>query len=602
MRIQRLSPQLISNIAAGEVIERPASVLKELLENSLDAGADQLHIEVEKGGVKRICVRDNGRGIEKDDLGLALCRHATSKVIAVEDLDRVTTLGFRGEALASIAAVSHLELISRTDAQENAWKILGNRLGETNSIVPAAHPLGTTVGVRELFFNTPARRKFLRTERTEFGRLEKVAKWIALSRFDVAIQMHHNRRPVLMLRRATTHQDQQRRLAEVCGQTFAENTLFVEREVGAMRLWGWFGFPSCSRSQPDLQHCFVNQRMVRNQLLSHAVRQAYQDVLYQGRYPAFVFYLTLDPAQIDVNAHPTKQEIRWREPRQVHDFIYCTLQEALAEMRPMTPGIDLSVANYSRKKPFPVGQDESVTLSLSPLQQNAFDPGVRESAMSLKQVDTPVLQANGLSQSTSTPGSSESLPFLGYAIAQLKGIYILAENASGLVIVDMHAAHERIVYEKLKSNLEQQRICSQPLLLPVTLQLNRDEGDLLDQHAALLTEFGFDVALTGPETAIVRKIPALLADVDTSQLLRDVLADLTVHGTSTRIQEVIHETLASAACHGAVRANRKLTLQEMNALLRTMEHTERSGQCNHGRPTWVQIDLTDLDKRFMRGR
>jgi DNA mismatch repair protein MutL len=600
MRIQRLSPQLISSIAAGEVVERPASVLKELLENSLDAGADQLHIEVEKGGVKRICVRDNGRGIEKDDLELALCRHATSKVNAVEDLERVTTLGFRGEALASIAAVSHLELISRTNVQERAWKVLCNSPGAGNSMVPAAHPLGTTVGVRDLFFNTPARRKFLRTERTEFSRLEKVAKWISLSRFDVDIQMYHNRRPVLMLRRATTYQDQQRRLAEVCGQTFAENTLFVEREVGTMRLWGWFGFPSCSRSQPDLQHCFVNQRMVRDQLLTHAVRQAYQDVLYHGRHPAFVFYLILDPAQIDVNAHPTKQEIRWREPRLVHDFIYRTLQEVLAEIRPMNPATGLSVANPRQNNPSPVLQDEPLTLPLSPLEEGALDAGVRESSMSFIEIDAPVLQANRFPQPTSN--STESPPLLGYAIAQLKGIYILAENASGLVIVDMHAAHERIVYERLKSNLEQQRICSQPLLLPVTMQLHPDEGDLLDQYAALLAEFGFDVALLGPETAIVRKIPALLADVDASQLLRDVLADLAVHGASTRLQTVIHESLASAACHGAVRANRKLTLEEMNALLRTMEHTERSGQCNHGRPTWVQINLADLDKLFMRGR
>jgi DNA mismatch repair protein MutL len=356
--------------------------------------------------------------------------------------------------------------------------------------------------------------------------------------------------------------------------------------------------------------------MVRDQLITHAVRQAYQDVLYHGRHPAFVFYLTLDPAQIDVNAHPTKQEIRWREPRLVHDFIHRTLQENLAQIRPMAPATDLAVSVYSQENSFPVSQDESLTLPLSPLLNDTPHGGVREASSTpfkqvdmpvleaslplFKQIDTPALEASSFSQLP--PTSTATPPLLGYAVAQLKGIYILAENAAGLIIVDIHAAHERIVYERLKSNLAQQRVCSQPLLLPITVRLNRDEGDLLEQHAGLLTEFGFDVALMGPETAIVRKIPALLAGSDITQLLRDVLADLAVHGASTRIQEVIHQTLATAACHGSVRANRKLTLAEMNALLRTMEHTERSGQCNHGRPTWIQVNLAELDKLFMRGR
>jgi DNA mismatch repair protein MutL len=440
----------------------------------------------------------------------------------------------------------------------------------------------------------------LRSERTEFSRLEKVTKWIALSRFNVEIHMYHNRRPVLLLRRATNHHDQKRRLGEVCGQAFAENSLFVERDTGAMRLWGWFGFPSCSRSQPDLQYCFVNHRLVRDQLIIHGVRQAYQDILFHGRHPAFVFYLTIDPTQIDVNAHPTKQEIRWREPRLVHDFVHRTLHETLAQIRPMASAPDLSISASNQKNSFSVSPDGSLALPLSPMDR--IDGSVRETPGLFQPIDTPVLET-GSSFSQPTPTHIvETLPLLGYAIAQLKGIYILAENVAGLVIVDIHAAHERIVYEQLKCDLAQQRICSQPLLLPVTVRLMGDEGDLLDQHAVLLTEFGFDVALMGPETAIVRKIPALLVGVDTGQLLRDVLADLAEHGASTRIQAIIHQTLARAACHGSVRANRKLTLEEMNALLRSMEQTERSGQCNHGRPTWIQIDLAELDKLFMRGR
>lgn len=598
MRIRRLSPQLISNIAAGEVVERPASVVKELLENSLDAGADHLHIEVENGGVKRICVRDNGSGIEKDDLELALCRHTTSKVISVEDLENVSTLGFRGEALASIAAVSHFELISRTNTQQAAWKLSVNYLKEANAPVPAAHPVGTTAVVRDLFFNIPARRKFLRTERTEFSRLEKVAKQIALSRFDVEIHMYHNRRPVFLLGRTSNQKEQERRLGEVCGQVFAENALFVEREVDAMRLWGWFGFPSCSRSRPDLQYCFVNHRMVRDQLITHAVRQAYQDVLYHGRHPAFIFYLTIDPTQIDVNAHPTKQEIRWREPRLVHEVIYRTLQESFVQIRPMAPASDLPVTYHSQKKPFIALQDDSLTLFPSP--SDRVDDGVRENPWSFKQVDKPIFETNNPSQST--PINADTEPLLGYAVAQFKGIYILAENAAGLVIVDIYAAHERITYERLKNNLENQRICSKPLSVPVTVLLNPTEMDLLDQFAPMLIEFGFDVVSMGPEMAIVRKIPALLAGVDVKPLLRHVLVDLAEHEVSTQIQDVIHQTLAKAACLGSVRANCELTIDEMNALLRTVEHTERSGQCHYGRPAWTQINLTELDKLFRRGR
>jgi DNA mismatch repair protein MutL len=600
-RIRRLPPQLINQIAAGEVVERPASVVKELLENSLDAGATRIDVEVEQGGVKLIRVHDNGGGIHKDDLALALASHATSKIASLTDLERVTSLGFRGEALSSIAAVSRLVLISRAAGQEQGWKLAGEGL-EVRSSLPAAQPVGTTVEVRDLFYNIPARRKFLRSERTEFGHLEDTVRRIALSRFEVEINLHHNRRPAALLPPAGNRAEQEWRLGELCGRVFVEQAVCLEREAAGLRLWGWVGLPTFSRSQTDLQYFFVNNRMVRDKLATHAVRQAYQDVLYHGRQPAFVLYLELDPALVDVNAHPTKQEVRFREARLIHDFLVSSLQQALAQVRPGKP---VGPATAAGGSPPPVVDSQSPPVRSSALP--AFMPAPPAQRTLTLPVKEQLAAYARLYPEPSAPvpagepGNGETPP-LGYAIAQLHGIYILAENAAGLVLVDMHAAHERITYERLKADLEQGNIRSQALLIPVTVAVSPREVCLVEENADLFAELGLEAAPLGPETVVVRRLPIALAGADVAQLVRDVLADLVTYGSSNRLRETLQETLATLACHGSVRANRKLTLVEMDALLRDMERTERSGQCNHGRPTWVQLKLDELDKLFLRGR
>ncbi len=582
MRIQRLPAQLINQIAAGEVVERPASVVKELLENSLDAGATRIQIEVEQGGVRLIRIRDNGSGIHKDDLRLALCSHATSKIQSLADLEQVSSLGFRGEALPSIASVSRLTLYSRTTDEDRGWKLNGNEP------VPAPHPVGTTVEVRDLFYNTPARRKFLRTERTEFGHLEDVVKRLALSRFQMAVELRHNRRPVALLKVADGREAQEQRLSELCGRAFVDNGLYLDRAAVDLRLWGWVALPTFSRSQADLQYFFVNSRMVRDKLVSHAIRQAYQDVLYHGRHPAFVLYLELDPTLVDVNAHPAKHEVRFRETRLVYDFIFRTLSQVLAEVR---PGDQPS----SSQPPLVSAIAQSPP---SPQRQQSMALPVREQLAAYQSLH-PLSESN--EQTLPTLEATVSPP-LGYAIAQLHGIYILAENEQGLVVVDMHAAHERITYERLKASLEQEGIRAQPLLVPVSMALSGRERQLLEEHAAVLSAVSVETSPIGPETVVVRQIPALLAGADVEQLLRDILADLAAYGRSRRVREAVDATLSTMACHGSVRANRRLNREEMNALLRDMERTERSGQCNHGRPTWVQLNLDELDKLFLRGR
>ena len=598
MHIHCLPPELVNQIAAGEVVERPASVIKELLENSLDAGATRIEVEVEQGGVKLIRVRDDGTGIHKEDLSLALTSHATSKIASLADLDRVASLGFRGEALPSIAAVSRLTLISRSAHQASAWKILGDGQSQQQGPMPAAHPVGTTVEVRDLFYNTPARRKFLRTERTEFAHLEGVVKRIALSRFGVEINLCHNQRPAALLPRAVTRAEQEQRLGGLCGRSFVENTVFLERETTGLRLWGWVVLPAFSRSQTDLQYFFVNGRMVWDKLASHAVRQAYQDVLYHGRHPAFVLYMELDPATVDVNAHPAKHEVRFRDSRLVHDFLFATLHEALAQVRPgarqaaTSPALENAALAPHASSTLPYA-----TAPRPPQMQEAMVLPVQEQIAAYARLHPPP----EVSPVAAPPAGAE-MPPLGFAIAQLHGIYILAENAAGLVVVDMHAAHERITYERLKAALEQEGIRTQPLLVPVTVAVSQQERQYIDNAADLLSKLGLEVAQLGPETAVIRRVPALLAGANMAQLLRDVLADVATHGTSTRVRDVIHGALSTMACHSSVRANRRLSLAEMNALLRDMEYTERSGQCNHGRPTWVQFRLDQLDKLFLRGR
>jgi DNA mismatch repair protein MutL len=605
--IQVLSPQLANQIAAGEVVERPASVLKELVENSLDAGAQSIDIDIEQGGVKLIRIRDDGCGIAEDDLPLALSRHATSKIGNLEDLEAVSSLGFRGEALASIASVSRLSLTSN-HGEDKAWKAVSEGRDMEVDIQPASHPVGTSVEVRDLFFNTPARRKFLRTEKTEYNRIDESIKKLALSRFDVAFNLRHNQRAQLSLRPASTQLEQEKRVADICGAPFMEQALYVDNDRHGLRLWGWIGLPTFSRSQADLQHFFVNGRSIRDKVVSHAVRQAYQDVLYHGRHPAYVLFLEITPADVDVNVHPTKHEVRFRESGSIHSFISSTIKKALAEDRPQDhlQSNNSSISGNS-------GQPFSPQLDQQALQQNSqWQPSMQFSdhRPSSHGTEAPMaayqsLYSTDQASLPETPldfNTQQDVPPLGYAIAQLKGIYILAENSAGLIVVDMHAAHERITYERMKRDFDDQGLISQPLLVPESLAVSQREADAAEQHNDIFTKLGFTIERAAAENIIVRQIPAILRGSEVEALLRDVLSDLLEHGTSERIRDHINEILSTMACHGSVRANRKLTIPEMNGLLRDMEATERSGQCNHGRPTWSQLTLDQLDKLFLRGR
>lgn len=597
-RIQTLSPQLINQIAAGEVIERPASVVKELLENSLDAGATRIEVDVEQGGRQLLRVRDDGHGIHADDLVLALSRHATSKVRSLEELERVTSMGFRGEALPSISSVSRLLLTSRSADADSGWQIEGDGREQNMRAQPAAHPVGCTVEVRDLFFNTPARRKFLRTDKTEFGHVETMVKRIALSRFDVAINLRHNRRAVCTLAAAGDSASEDRRVAELCGTAFVEHAVRVDYAAAGLRLWGWIGLPTFSRSQADLQYFFVNNRMVRDRLVAHAVRQSYQDVLYHGRHPAYVLYLEMDPALVDVNAHPAKFEVRFRESRLVHDFLFRTVHQALAGLRPGSQQPE-SIAAHDVVAADMMPDTRAVTSAAPSFTQQSMPLAVREQVSAYAALHAGLPAQPGAVAAVDDAGP---IPPLGFALAQLHGVYILAENADGLVIVDMHAAHERITYERLKSAQSGDGVRSQPLLVPESVNVSRREADAAETHMALFAELGFELDRQGPEVLRVRQIPAILRGADSAALVRDVLSDLISHGSSTRLRAAVDEVLSTMACHGSVRANRRLTLEEMNALLRDMERTERSGQCNHGRPTWRQLSLAELDRLFMRGR
>ncbi|MEJ2686098.1 MAG: DNA mismatch repair endonuclease MutL [Gammaproteobacteria bacterium] len=589
MRIQLLPPQLINQIAAGEVVERPASVVKELLENSLDAGATRIEVDVEEGGRRLIRVCDNGGGIVREELGLALARHATSKIASLDDLEQVASLGFRGEALPSIASVARLTLTSRAAAAESGWKVHSDGSDLQPEPEPAPHPPGTTLEVRDLFFNVPARRKFLRTEATEFKHLEDVVKRIGLSREDVELVLRHNRRPVCRMPVGKDASSRLRRVAEVCGSAFVEQSVELDHGAAGLRLHGWIGLPTFSRSQADLQYFFVNGRMVRDKLVAHAVRQAYADVLFHGRHPAFVLYLEIDPGTVDVNVHPAKHEVRFRDSRLVHDFLFRTLHEALSGLRPAD-----QVQPVPPTPPAPPGRDER-------RGQQAMTLNVSEQLAAYSALHPPVTSSRTAAVVGEATSETEPPP-LGYALAQLHGVYVLAQNAHGLVLVDMHAAHERITYEGLKTTHGEDGIRSQPLLVPVTVPVSRREAELAEEHQGLFGELGFDVDRMGPETLAVRRIPALLRDSDAGALVRDVLSDLATYGTSSRLREAFNDVLATMACHGSVRANRRLGLEEMNALLREMERTERSGQCNHGRPTWIQLGMDELDSLFLRGR
>jgi DNA mismatch repair protein MutL len=618
--IQALPDQLISQIAAGEVVERPSAVVKELLENALDAGATQITVRLEQGGVKRIAVTDNGRGIVAEQLPLALARHATSKIASLHDLENVATLGFRGEALASIASVAQLTLTTRTAEAAHAWEIGGG--GQHSTATPASGAVGTTVDVQDLYFNTPARRKFLKSEQTEYGHCAEVVRRIALARPDVTFSLTHNGKTVDHWNIGALD----KRCAQILGDDFAAARLALEETAGPLRLVGFAGLPTASKARADGQFFYVNGRFVRDKLLMHAVRAAYQDVLHGDRYPSYVLMLELDPALVDVNVHPSKIEVRFRDSRAVHQFIFHAVSRALSQTSATSHGatpapIPSSSGSLAwRQEP----QQGSFGTQFSNQYPRQFgeQPGVGQSLAAYGALfqNTPSEAAvqggaaqawpgpNALTALTTQPGIATNQPLpdeefpLGFALAQLHGVFVLAQNTKGLVVVDMHAAHERILYEQLKNALDGNAMYVQPLLIPITFFADGIEVGAVEEHQETLSALGFDIAVMSPTTLAVRAVPALLKNADAQTLARDVLRDVREFGGSRVLLERRNELLGTLACHTAVRANRNLSVTEMNALLRQMEATERADQCNHGRPTWSQLALSDLDKLFMRGQ
>ena len=601
-RINSLSKRLANQIAAGEVVERPASVIKELLENSLDAGATRLQIDVEQGGVKLMRVKDNGCGIHKDDLALALSRHATSKIIELTDLENITSLGFRGEALASISSVSRFHIISNSSEESGSsgWKVEVEGQEVEVSVPPAAHPQGTSAEVRDLFFNVPARKKFLKTEKTEFTRIDEVIKRIALSRFDVQFNLKHNQRTIHQLLPAISEQERQRRVSLVCGPVFVDNSVYIDVERSGLRLWGWVSLPTFSRSQSDLQYFYVNGRTIRDKLVTHAVKQAYRDVLFHGRHPAYMLYLELAPSSVDVNVHPTKHEVRFRDSRLVHDFLFSALHKALAEVTPSVQiasqhaGMAGTESKFAHDDPKVYGKQ--VSLRLAEPTTASYGAYATTNVRDHDQIQEQIASLAKLN------AGNEEVPPLGYAIAHLHGIYILAQNKEGLIIIDMHAAHERIIYERMKVACKSEKLKMQPLLVPLSIAVSQSEADCAAAQKKELLGLGIELDKLTDEAIVVRQVPSILKDSDVEQMVRDVLSDVLEYGSSDRIQAHQEELLSTMACHGSVRANRHLTIPEMNSLLRDMEATERSGQCNHGRPTWVCQSLSELDKLFLRGQ
>ncbi len=591
--IQKLPDNLINQIAAGEVIERPASVLKELLENSIDATASNITIDIEKGGIQRISIRDNGTGINEKQLAVALTRHATSKISSLEDLQNIHSLGFRGEALPSIASISRLSITSNTDSSNQGWALHTEGGSSDNPTKPAAHAKGTTVEVNDIFYNTPARRKFLRTEKTEFSHCEQVIKRLALSNFHVSFTLRNNQKTIYSLPSTQSLDDKVKRLEKIIGKPFVEHSIHVDRNYDNMRLHGWIAAPTFSRSQPDMQYQYVNSRHIRDKTIAHAIKLAYQDVLYHGRHPAYVLFLEVEPNSVDVNAHPAKHEVRFHNTRSIHDFVRQTIKQALSELRPAS----IDTKNLNKLLP----QDQN-----SPTLQtylNTSTPSANSQFKSLYSSAVAEPQASFTTDIQQHPQTQEhDIPLLGYAIAQLHGVYILSQNQSGLVLVDMHAAHERVVYEKLKLSQNSEDISRQQLLVPLKIIVTEQEASQANDYQEVFNSLGFDIDRIGDTSISVRSIPTILTNVDIPGLIRDIFSDLQKNKISTRVEETRNEILSSIACHGSIRANRNMTLHEMNALLRSMEDTERSNQCNHGRPTWIQLSIHDLDKLFLRGR
>jgi len=597
--ISLLPIHIANQIAAGEVVERPASVVKELLENSLDAGATSIEIDIERGGIHLIKIHDNGHGIRHDELTLALSRHATSKIKRLEDLNQITSLGFRGEALTSIASVSRLILYSHFHQAENGYCIRLKEQENIPIIEPVSHPMGTTVEVRDLFYNVPARRKFLRTEKTEFTHIYEMLKRLALSRFSVHFSLKHNQKLLFNLRIASDEIQQLQRISTLCGQEITTSLLPIKQNTEDLQLTGWISHPTHSRGQPDMQYFFVNGRSIRDKLINHAIKQAYQDVLHHQRHPCYFLFLQVNPENIDVNVHPTKNEIRFAESQLIHRFIVKTLQNHLAKPLLSNQSTIKQSDNIASETP-PV-----ITKNDSPFNQLPHDYPKPTPVRSQQVQETIQLYQALAVPKTPHPEPeqiviSQETEKLGYALAQLHNIYILAENKEGLLLVDMHAAHERILYEKMKSALQNQSLQVQKLLMPLSVSITVQESEVIELD--LFSQFAFDLQLISPELLIVHQIPALLHQVNISLLIKDILADLLHLGVTNRLQVTNDAILATLACHSAVRINRQLSLTEMNQLLREMEQVQRSDQCNHGRPTWVQLTNKELNQLLLRGR
>ncbi len=647
-RIKLLSMELSNQIAAGEVIERPSSIVKELFENAIDAGATQIMLELEHGGKEKILLRDNGFGIEKDDLILALTPHATSKIYSLEELEAIQSMGFRGEALASIGSIAKVKITSKVANAPHAWSI-NNQLG--NELIPASHPIGTSIEVAQVFYNTPARRKFLKAERTEYAHIDDLIKKFMLCHFDIALTILHNGKEVKSFPVADTPQKQQARIAQICGEEFIENAIIVQEASMDLTLQGWIAKPQFSKSRADLQYFYVNGRIIKDKLIAHAIKQAYKDVLHHLRYPAFILFFNINPATVDVNVHPTKHELRFRESRLVHDFLFAKIHHALSHTRPTL---------YEEE----IEEEQSLTYqapSLKPMEKNELDnkrlywqddsnrPNYSNSQLAqshnqdLRLYERLIGKAANQFSSTEELASNTtikkdkwqsatqlSMPLdeldidheiatkeiqtvpqlqledkkypLGFAVAQVHGIFILSQTEDGLIVVDMHAAHERVLYEKVKALWANNKVVSQQLLLPITFELSTILLDVLLQHEKMLSKLGFVYAPLGEKTLVVREIPVYLKSSHIEDLLLTIAKSLELSTQSKEIDDYINQILATMSCHKAVRANDNLTLQEMNHLLREMEQTARADQCNHGRPTWVKVSVADLDKLFMRGQ
>jgi len=598
MRIKVMDELLANQIAAGEVIERPAAVLKELIENSIDANAQSIQIDILQGGHELVRVRDDGRGIHADDMMLSVERHATSKVYQYADLEAIGTLGFRGEALASIGAVSRLKIASKT-AEEDMGHCLQKQDKQVDA-QPIAHPVGTTVEVRELFYNTPARRKFLKTTKTEFHHIQTLVYRIALGHAEVGFKLTHNTKEVFRASPAQDLRQQERRLASIVGKEFMEHALQIEFNAAGMRLRGWIALPNFTRSQGDMQYFYINGRFVRDKVLTHALRQAYHDVLFHGRFPAYVLYLDIDPTQVDVNVHPTKHEVRFRDSHGVHEFVKKGVRDALDQVKPEDEVLTSRAVSTDQMAHHPPVASQAMPLVSSPTSQRPF--GFEAQRQMQAYGDLHATPSDAVAVSECSGMEEQSFSILGDAIAQLHEIYILAQNQHGLVIVDMHAAHERILYEKMKREMAEQGLEVQQLLVPITVELSMAEMQVFESAVENLTSLGFEINQTAENQIVVRATPHYLRQDRVVQLIHDVLADFSTHGKSQKMEQHLNHVLATLSCHSAVRAHHPLTLPEMNALLRDMEQTENSGFCNHGRPTWVQYPLAELDKFFLRGQ